>query len=95
MTMFRFWTSENSFRCEPLENVSFHVFRQDNKITIELTVKRFSYRGIYTDTYIANLYIDDEWQNASLKRLTEFFDTALETKDSIVEMPNVTFLPAT
>lgn len=91
MTMLKFWINPNSFRCVPLDCVSFSVVKKEDKLIISLVVLIPCGDRCLEGHYNSAIYIQEEARNEELKKLTEFFDEAFKKDGLLIEIPDIFF----
>lgn len=91
MTMLKFWKTSNSFRCVPLDCVTFSVVQNDDRLIIYLVVLIPCGNRCLGEHYNSVIYIPEETRNEELKKLTEFFDEAFKKDSLLIEIPDIFF----
>lgn len=91
MTMLKFWTITNSFRCVPLDCVSFSVIQKDGRLIIDLTVLISCGERCREEHYESVIYLPEEARNEKLKEFADFFDTLFMKDRLLIEIPDIFF----
>lgn len=91
MAMLKFWKAPNSFRCVPLDCVTFSVAQKDDKLLIYLVVLIPCGDRCLEEHYNSVIYIPEKARNEELKKLTEFFDEAFKKDSLLIEIPDIFF----